>query len=112
MTEFQAQRTLTARKPHKCFLCGADISTGEKYVRYSGKYDGDFFDQCFHTDCIYLLDKFCREQQDEEYSPDWVADWISDRVCYSCGEKEDCEENCFRCEKVLEQIAGPKEDKT
>lgn len=103
MTEFQTQRTLTARKPHKCFLCGADIQIGEKYVRYSGKYDGDFFDQCFHTDCVYLLDKFCREQRDEEYSPDWVTDWISDRVCYSCEKKEDCEENCFRCKKVLEQ---------
>ena len=101
MMDFSRSSTHKAKKPHKCFLCGGKIAIGEKYERYTGKYDGDFFDQCFHENCIAILDKFCRDQQDEEYQQDWVADWLYERVCNDCKKKEHCEENVFRCKNVL-----------
>ena len=93
MMDFSRSSTHKAKKPHKCFLCGGEIAIGEKYERYTGKYDGDFFDQCFHENCIAILDKFCRDQQDEEYQQDWVSDWLYGRVCDDCPKKESCEEN-------------------
>lgn len=43
MMDFSRSSKHQAKKPHKCFLCGGEISTGEKYERYSGRYDGEFF---------------------------------------------------------------------
>lgn len=99
--DFSRRSKHIAKKPHKCFLCGSEIAAGEKYERYSGRYDGEFFDQCFHGDCITILDEFCRDQQDEEYQQVWVADWLRGRVCDDCQKKESCEENVFRCKDVL-----------
>ena len=42
MMDFSRSSTHKAKKPHKCFLCGGKIAIGEKYERYTGKYDGDF----------------------------------------------------------------------
>ena len=106
MMDFSRSSTHVAKKLHKCFLCGGEITAGEKYERYSGKYDGEFFDQCFHENCIAILDKFCRDQQDEEYQQDWVADWLYERVCYDCLKKEYCKENVFCCKNVLFVMLG------
>lgn len=102
MMEFSRAAKYTAKKPHKCSLCGEQILDGEKYERYTGKYDGDFFDQCFHRSCAALIDKFARDQQENEYDPDWVSDWLYGRVCYDCLQKDDCEKNVFRCRNVLD----------
>ena len=93
MMDFSRSSKHIAKKPNKCFLCGGEIAAGEKYERYSGKYDGEFFDQCFHEDCIAILDKFGR-------------DWLYERVCYDCQKKECCEENVFRCKNVLFVMLG------
>lgn len=106
MMEFSKNSVHKAKKPHKCFLCGGEIAVGEKYERYTGKYDGDFFDQCFHESCIAILDKFCRDQKDEEYQQDWVADWLYGWVCYDCSKKDHCKENVFRCKNVLFVMLG------
>lgn len=106
MMDFSRSAVHVAKKQHKCFLCGGEIAIGEKYERYSGKYDGEFFDQCFHKNCIAILDKFCRDQQDEEYQRDWVEDWLYARVCDDCPKKERCKENVFRCKKVLFVMLG------
>jgi hypothetical protein len=106
MMEFSRISHHVAKKPHKCFLCGGEIAIKEKYERYSGKYDGEFFDQCFHENCIAILDKFCRDQQDEEYQQDWVVDWIYARVCDGCQNKDLCAENVFRCKNVLLVMFG------
>ena len=106
MMDFSRSSAHKAKKPHKCFLCGGEIVIGEKYERYTGKYDGDFFDQCFHENCLSILDKFCRDTQDNEYQQDWVVDWLYERVCYDCPQKECCEENVFRCKNVLSIMLG------
>lgn len=102
MMEFSRSAKYTAKKPHKCFLCDEQIREGEKYERYTGKYDGDFFDQCFHEECNALLYKFAIDQQENEYSPDWVEDWLCERVCRDCSQNENCDKNVFRCRNVLD----------
>jgi|SRR6185503_19016998 len=52
--EFYRQAKSRARKPHKCYECGAPILPGEQYERAMGKWDGsvDTFKTCQH--CVAL----------------------------------------------------------
>lgn len=83
MSDFHNQRTSTARKSHICILCGQEIPVGEKYKRSTGK-----------------------------WSSDWIYDWLYDECCRSCSKADNCEQNVFRCGKVLDQIfkRGDKHD--
>ena len=56
--EFYNERNLTAHKEHICFICNTVIPVNQKYIRCSGKYEGDFFDLCFHENCNKLLNAF------------------------------------------------------
>lgn len=104
MLEFSTSKILTAKKEHTCDLCGQKIEVGEKYNRYSGKFDGSFFDCCYHESCFDIIGKYCRIEGEEEYSEDWLQEWIYDKVCRDCPNEEECQENTFRCKKVIEII--------
>ena len=41
-----------ARKPHRCEWCGEEISAGETYFRYSGRFEGTWQDTPMHLDCF------------------------------------------------------------
>lgn len=69
MMKFYNGHKLRAAKTHRCFICNTDIFLNELYIRCSGKYDGEFFDQCFHKSCKELLDKFIYDSNDCEYDP-------------------------------------------
>ena len=49
---------------------------------------------------------------EEEWSSDWIYDWLYDECCRSCSKADNCEQNVFRCGKVLDQIfkRGDKHD--
>ena len=63
MLEFQNYSEPIARKDYKCFLCGEEIHAGEKYVRFSGKYDGMMFDNKFHLLCNRMIEEYCRANE-------------------------------------------------
>lgn len=104
MMEFSSLKSLKARKQHVCTVCGKKIEKGETYKRLSGKYEGEFFDDCFHESCYDLCQEFCRDTDDEEYTTDLVGSWIYEKVCADCENEEQCAENSFRCKKVIEKI--------
>ena len=74
----------TARKEHKCDLCGGVIKIGEKYLRSSGVYIGEFFDTKHHIECERIIHKYCKDMEDNEFVVDAVNDWVHDRVCVDC----------------------------
>ena len=43
MNDFNAVQILRARKQHKCEECRESILVGEKYMRRSGKFEGDMY---------------------------------------------------------------------
>ena len=57
-------KIVTARKPHRCYLCGKPIAKGEKYLRRSGIEEGEGHRNAkMHPDC-------------EEQTHDWeIDDW-------------------------------------
>lgn len=71
----------TAKKEHKCDLCGETINIGEKYYRYVSLYDGRFYDNKYHEECITAINKYCKELDYDEYTEDSVNDWIYGKVC-------------------------------
>lgn len=79
----------TAKKKHKCDLCGECIDIGEKYYRYTGIYDGRFNDKKYHSECITAIHKYCKDTDCDEYTEDAVNDWIYSKVCDN--------HECFYC---------------
>ena len=109
MLEFWTLKNIKkAKKNHKCDLCELEIHTGEPYTRYSGKYDGEIFDNCYCKVCYEILNRFMYDSDDSEYDNDWVIDYAWEYICEEiCGAKgkDDCTVNgCLRCEKLREHI--------
>lgn len=107
MLEFYNSTQRKARKEHKCDLCGQVIRKGEKYIRHSGKYDGDLFDDKYHLTCKNIIDAYCSDQGDREYCNDIVQDWLHDTYCLDCKHYDyDCtfsELNCPFIQKHYKQ---------
>jgi hypothetical protein len=59
--EFYSDRVVRARKLHKCYECGRQISIGSQYQRYSGKWEGqmDSFTTCL--DCMNIREGLSRD---------------------------------------------------
>lgn len=57
-------KIVTARKPHRCYLCGKPIAKGEEYLRRSSIEEGEGYRNAkMHTAC-------------EEQTHDWeIDDW-------------------------------------
>jgi hypothetical protein len=47
-----------ARKPHKCFECGAEISAGADYERVNGQWDGKWSTYSFCLPCSEIGQEF------------------------------------------------------
>ena len=100
MLDFYNRREPTARKEHKCFLCGKPIPAGTQYCRTSCKYDGEFSDICLHEDCQSLIDEYCRDCDENEYTHNDIYDYMYDFYCCNiCDEeqRESCKEETFYC---------------
>lgn len=116
MLEFQNYSERNARKEHRCDLCGEIICVGEKYVRFSYKYDGLMFDQKLHLVCNQIISEFCRENDEEEYTDNLVLGWVLDVVCSECEHssygdgKDDCETSIFHCKKVINRFCKKQGD--
>lgn len=54
MTSFSSERTVTARKPHRCEVCRQTITIGTRYRQVAGRHDGDFCYGRMHPDCRAL----------------------------------------------------------
>ena len=106
MLEFYTDVVRKARKVHKCNLCYQSILAGEQYHRQSGKYEGEFFDRCIHEHCNSIISAFCKENNEQEYSEDWIIDWLGYKYCYGCEHGEDCKVNILQCEKILKNFRG------
>jgi hypothetical protein len=51
MSDFGRCRTVTARQPHTCGLCGGAIAVGESHVHWTGRYEGEWTANRYHSDC-------------------------------------------------------------
>jgi len=47
-----------ANKEHKCDECNRKIQVGEKYERYTGKFEGEIFTNKTCTDCLSLRNEY------------------------------------------------------
>jgi len=46
-----SEKTVAARKPHRCIWCGEPIATGDKYVRERSVFDGNMQNFPWHPEC-------------------------------------------------------------
>ena len=57
MSDFNAERTIRARRVHGCSWCETPIQKGDRYRRSSGVFEGDIFSLPFHPECAEARDK-------------------------------------------------------
>ena len=108
MATLYERRQVTARRPHKCHLCGETIPPGVWYIREKWRDDG-FVEIKRHVHCDALLDEFFKSaaySTGDEYTDDEVWEWIRDRCLELCGgnKRVDCERNPYSCERMIESI--------
>lgn len=89
MLDFYNLQKPKARKEYKCDLCSNPIHKGEIYIRYSGKYDGEMFNDKYHLNCKKIIDTYCNEVS-REYNSDSIQEWLHDKYCCGCEEYENC----------------------
>lgn len=116
MLEFSSHSYPVARKEHRCDLCCSEIKVGEEYSRFSGMYEGRFFDHKHHLLCERIISQYCDHVGDNEYDNDNVIDWVTEIVCGDCEHShyddgaDDCSfSNMFVCPKVIERFAEKEE---
>lgn len=61
MSDIHWNKTVTARKEHKCDQCYQEIPKGFEYVSTSGIFEGDFYSGKYHEECYSL---WCRLNED------------------------------------------------
>ena len=87
--------TRTARKPHRCSLCGYEIRKGEKYLASTYCWEGTIYDFPTHEECdelsVWLTDYI---DPDEGISGEEFRDACSDIcqtfVCPDCEQYQKC----------------------
>lgn len=108
MADLYERRQMTARRPHKCHLCGETIPPGVWYIREKWRDDG-FREIKRHVHCDALLDEFFRSNyycMGDEYTDDEVWEWIREKCEELCGSEKrwGCEENPYSCERMINTI--------
>lgn len=59
--DFYDVKWVKAKKKHRCEACGITIEVGERYLRFSGKFDGGMFAQATCSDCQHIIQAFTCE---------------------------------------------------
>lgn len=107
MLEFYSQFERKARKDHLCSLCRGTIGMGEKYIRYSGRYSGDYFDDKYHLTCQAVINEYCGRNGNNEYDDEEINYWLESEVCCNLCDietRDDCFNSAMRCPKVLKYL--------
>lgn len=84
---FYRDTVRTARKEHKCELCGAIVRKGEKYHDKAGNEFGDVVCSKECEKCQSVIDEYFNSNsnyRDEGYCADWLRDWWRDYKCDDC----------------------------
>ena len=103
MWDFGRVEWRTARKPHKCSLCGKEIQKGERYKHAAGKADGEFYSDNFHKPCAEIFDMYFRAHDgDDEWCHAWIINWLRDYCQDYCEQFGKCGKGVFECEKIRE----------
>lgn len=66
MSDFGGATHPTARKRLRCVMCWTFIPPGEKYVRYKGKYEGEWQNWAAHQECY---ETYMDQMPGEEFTP-------------------------------------------
>lgn len=104
MFEFYTDKNHIANKIHICQLCNKPIYKGELYNRFSGKYQKQMFDYCYHISCKTIMSEYCSEHNTISYNvSDNVSDidnWLKENYCNYCNNIS-CNYNRLNCPIII-----------
>lgn len=73
-------KNVTAKKSHRCMLCGGVIEKGEKYNRQTIVYDGDIYDCICHIHCVSLMSLLDMEDYGDGINENDFVGYVQDYV--------------------------------
>lgn len=92
--DFYNRTTPKARKEYKCEYCNRIIHIGEKHSHETGKYDGDMFSRRLDFPCYNMMEGYCSDEQENEFTWEHITDWLQSNYCYDCEHGDRKEEDC------------------
>ena len=109
MSNFENVVEHKARKVHNCTLCDRNIKPGETYTRRDGKWDDEFFAECYHPVCWTIVNAYwASDMADDMWDSREVREWLEETYCREClgpdADLADCEVPVFRCRKIIEKL--------
>lgn len=78
--DFWTERTVTARKPHRCESCRETIAVGEKYVRVAQKYEGCFWAYRLCVVCYVCIPRCDYSKHEVEYNVRDMLEWYREEL--------------------------------
>lgn len=103
---FYRDTVRTARKEHKCELCGAIIQKGEKYHDKAGNEFGDVVCSKECEKCQPVIDEYLNYEhtdRNEGYCADWIQEWWRDYKCDFCKNVlQECDPDECDCDSLAE----------
>lgn len=112
MSNFENVVKNKARKVHYCTLCDRNIEPGETFIRRNGKWDAEFFSECYHPVCWMIVNAYwASDMADEMWDSSDVREWLEGKYCRDCLDPDadlddECEVPVFRCRKIIEKLMG------
>jgi len=73
----------TARKEHRCALCGDKIKVGTKYHYWKGTEGADLYTTKTHLECNNVLLEYfaeCCDCNDDEWTTEMVMEYVNDAL--------------------------------
>lgn len=87
--DFYDERIHTARKPHRCYVCGKGISSGERYATVSQVYDGNFSSDNLCPFCMSLIHTMFHLGDFEEGMDYWSVREYASEFITNCTTREE-----------------------
>lgn len=78
--DFWTERTVTARKLHRCESCRETIKPGDKYVRVAQKYEGDFSAYPMCVVCHSCIPQCDYSKHEVEYNISDMLEWYREEL--------------------------------
>lgn len=80
MATILRDKIITAKKEHRCLLCGAKIESGTLYRKIVYSDEGTIDEQKLHLECANAIVDYCTDEREDCWDTSLVMDYVSEKL--------------------------------